>query len=61
MMNKYDLQVQWECPNCGYLSTTYLDEIKEIVNGSHFVCSHCNKTIVIELYTVQDEEDMEAE
>jgi len=60
-MNRSDLQVQWECPHCGYLSTIYLDEVKVIVNGLHFICNHCKKTIVVELYTVQDEEDMEAE
>ena len=56
------------CFYCGRKEVLTVDHIKPLSRGgahSAFnivgACSHCNKTIVIELYTVQDEEDMEAE
>ncbi len=55
------LKMTWECPHCGYLTETSFWDLKIIFNGSTFICNNCHKTIVIELYTAQDEEDMESE
>lgn len=56
-----DENISIECPNCGHWTTANFPKLNGIHNGASFVCEHCNKTIVIELYTAQDEEDMEAE
>ena len=51
----------WECPHCGQLTETNFWDFEVIFNGTKFKCQHCNKIIVIELYTTQDEEDEESE
>ncbi len=52
--------IAFECPYCGEITRPYYWNAV-IFNGDDFKCEHCNKTIVIELYTAQDEEDMESE
>lgn len=56
-----DSDILIECPNCGHWTVASFPRLNGIFNGTSFVCNNCKKTIVIELYTAQDEEDMKSE
>jgi hypothetical protein len=58
------MNIFFECPNCEKvveIEHPKYYEMDIISNGASFQCSNCKKFIVIELYTTQDEEDMESE